>query len=757
MTNAALRATAILALAAVTATSTVAAPDDPPRKPQRAIDIAALLPASTLAHIELSGEPCQRVGGRLAIARILAEPEMRAFLKPLDQMIPLLRAYADDGLSQMGLELGDILTLARGRASVSLLGLGEDQDGQMMPDIAITVDFSHAKDTGARVLDSLVGMVTKEEPKTVKIGGRTIKIIEFDVGAPLAYAVVDGMVFAGTVPSTIGGMLSRLDGVEDANLTSAANWNAVSGRIRDKNTIVHAWADVGALVSTFGGMMPRESGALMELLGIDAIEAVGYSLALQGNAFRDRFFAYMPERKGIFAKLAPAPQSALVTDGLVPAETVLFGATQIDLSALLTWFADFADAADPNAGDEIRNGIARMSDRLGIDLENDVLKQLGPEVSFYAALPGQALIPDVGLIMKVQDGDRILSTIKKSLAAAGEVPIRTFDYRNTRLHYADLGALGLDWDELPPLKPTWAIVRGHLVVSPWPQAVKNLVRGLDNGTARLTDNPDYKSQLARARENNPAAGNGGVEYMDIRRMVGFILDNGAPFAQSLIPAIPKDALFADAHIEWAAFPSTDVVTRHLFGLFGGTTWTKDGVGTEYTSPTGILPTYALTGAALASVFVAGSADAVPLLEASEPETIEDHMEEEEETGGVPLATRERKGLMDRLLAAKQARARVDMAVLKQACSLFHIKEGRLPKESEWPAFLTEGSTPYITKEAIKNGALKDPWGNPYRYTKSGANAFEIKSLGADGKPGGSGANADISSHPPKKPDDAPGK
>lgn len=42
---------------------------------------------------------------------------------------------------------------------------------------------------------------------------------------------------------------------------------------------------------------------------------------------------------------------------------------------------------------------------------------------------------------------------------------------------------------------------------------------------------------------------------------------------------------------------------------------------------------------------------------------------------------------------------------------------------------------------------KDPWGNPYRYTAPGANGNEcrIVSYGSDGKLGGSGEAADITS------------
>lgn len=54
-----------------------------------------------------------------------------------------------------------------------------------------------------------------------------------------------------------------------------------------------------------------------------------------------------------------------------------------------------------------------------------------------------------------------------------------------------------------------------------------------------------------------------------------------------------------------------------------------------------------------------------------------------------------------------------------------------------------GPEAYIKFNA-KDPELKDAWGNPYTYETSG-NTFVLKSYGADGKEGGSGADTDISS------------
>ena len=59
-----------------------------------------------------------------------------------------------------------------------------------------------------------------------------------------------------------------------------------------------------------------------------------------------------------------------------------------------------------------------------------------------------------------------------------------------------------------------------------------------------------------------------------------------------------------------------------------------------------------------------------------------------------------------------------------------------------PSGVSNWNGPYWKKAQLP----KDPWGNEYRYASPGQKgAYDIVSLGADGKEGGEGANKDITS------------
>jgi general secretion pathway protein G len=98
-------------------------------------------------------------------------------------------------------------------------------------------------------------------------------------------------------------------------------------------------------------------------------------------------------------------------------------------------------------------------------------------------------------------------------------------------------------------------------------------------------------------------------------------------------------------------------------------------------------------------------------------------------------------------SAKAGAARTEMGNLVQALDLFKLEIGRYPSQQEGlealiknPGGVANWNGPYFRKDTIK-----DPWQNDYKYANPGSNntPFEIKSLGADGKEGGDGPNADI--------------
>ena len=87
--------------------------------------------------------------------------------------------------------------------------------------------------------------------------------------------------------------------------------------------------------------------------------------------------------------------------------------------------------------------------------------------------------------------------------------------------------------------------------------------------------------------------------------------------------------------------------------------------------------------------------------------------------------------------AAVTKARADIATLEQGIEMYRLDNMRYPTGEEGLQALVNGN--YVRR------LPDDPWNNPYRYAAPGPEGrpFQISSLGADGREGGDGHNADI--------------
>lgn len=109
-------------------------------------------------------------------------------------------------------------------------------------------------------------------------------------------------------------------------------------------------------------------------------------------------------------------------------------------------------------------------------------------------------------------------------------------------------------------------------------------------------------------------------------------------------------------------------------------------------------------------------------------------------------------VMGALGSSKVKATKIQIETLSNAVDAFHLDTGRYPSQQEGLAVLIEIPAaapiknwrgPYLKKNRIPN----DEWGNAFVYQIPSTHKmpFDIYSLGADGKPGGTDDNADLGS------------
>lgn len=95
-----------------------------------------------------------------------------------------------------------------------------------------------------------------------------------------------------------------------------------------------------------------------------------------------------------------------------------------------------------------------------------------------------------------------------------------------------------------------------------------------------------------------------------------------------------------------------------------------------------------------------------------------------------------------LAEAKVRTAKADIGKICDAVDTYKVLRGRFPTTEEGIGALLQEKL----LKPNKNGKVLDPWDREYVYLSPGqvhADAYDVKSYGADGAPGGEGENADL--------------
>jgi general secretion pathway protein G len=111
-------------------------------------------------------------------------------------------------------------------------------------------------------------------------------------------------------------------------------------------------------------------------------------------------------------------------------------------------------------------------------------------------------------------------------------------------------------------------------------------------------------------------------------------------------------------------------------------------------------------------------------------------------------------LFGRVETSRIQAAEAQIKLLRGALETYRLDVGALPSAAEGLEALlkvpNDAVRPRWKGPYLDDALPLDPWGNPYQYSVPGADGrpYALYSLGADGKRGGEGADADLGLLPP---------
>ncbi len=112
-------------------------------------------------------------------------------------------------------------------------------------------------------------------------------------------------------------------------------------------------------------------------------------------------------------------------------------------------------------------------------------------------------------------------------------------------------------------------------------------------------------------------------------------------------------------------------------------------------------------------------------------------------------------ILGRVDKARVTAATTDIATLEQALEMYRLDNHVYPTTDQGLEALVvkPGGTPeprnWNPEGYLKRGLPKDPWGNDYQYVVPGGEGrpYDLYSLGADGREGGTGYDTDVGNWP----------
>jgi hypothetical protein len=223
---------------------------------------------------------------------------------------------------------------------------------------------------------------------------------------------------------------------------------------------------------TILGQIPRGQGpnqALFERFGFaDMKYAVWEYRSVPGQPVTEMELSFTGPRHGIASWLAaPAPLGSL--DFVSPKPAMAIALVLKDPAQIYDDLKEFATASNPNAF----AGLARMEQATKLRLKEDLLSQLGGEITLEL---DKIQPPDIAwrAILKVKDPDRLQATVNALLAGSPAIPWET-EHDGITYHVLRLPSR----DKVMELG--YAFVDGYLVLASSPEALGDAIEMHRNG------------------------------------------------------------------------------------------------------------------------------------------------------------------------------------------------------------------------------------------------------------------------------------
>ena len=564
------------------------------------LHVERLVPARSLAF--LSAEDVGSWSKRwneTALARMFADPEMKAFAGPLEEDLRKMleeKAKGDTPVPPVVMKALEQLKGLSGQVGVALVDVKGGKDAPGGPVIAAGLDFGPHLQDFLTFLQRLKDEMGQDVPiaKTEKDGQSW-----WTVGSPekpdmLATTLGTSMLVS-TDKAWLDAVLKSGGAATSESLGATDGFDRTRAAAGGAGLALFAYVNVPRVLDVVGEKMGPDARRSADALGLDTVKSAGYGMSFQGDGILDSVVVSAPGADhGLLPMMKMRPMTGKGL-AIAPASAFWYEEGTFPYSTMLGKLRDVLGRVEPDMVTELTKFLDGAKEATGIDLETELLPQLTDDTAAYLSIPETGgLYPELAISTAVKDPAKFEATAAKAvdglLAKLGQKEHvtgsqRVIEWHGHRLHVIDLA--GVKKHDMVPFTPTWTMLGDRWIVTLVPHAMKELLLRVEEKAGSLGAQEDVQALLKAAPE-----GSGAFAYVDLQAVLNLVYDTGVPVLQT----IGKPNLIpAPVRLDWAQLPAARSMRPYFRSLGAFVRCDGESLRISVHSPIGAVAPMAVAG------------------------------------------------------------------------------------------------------------------------------------------------------------------
>lgn len=370
---------------------------------------------------------------------------------------------------------------------------------------------------------------------------------------------------------------------EAPDLTTNELWKKYSYDTDGFEATSVTWLDFAALRKVFGGMpVPSQAGPgqtvndVLKVLGLHNLNTVAFQYGYKGESLWSETAVDVDgPRTGL---LALTDQKSMTVDDVppLPANTNGFNAMRLDTSdmwdSITSMIRQGAAFGPPQAAAQIDGTLENLPQMIGFDPKADLLDALGDIVCIYADPDQGFLGTGTGVMVKVDDAEKLQGTLNRVLAMIEQASRGQFKVRRSEKHGRELALFefsGLVQGGALAVDDNW------LIIGLMPQTVEAALLRIDGKLDIWKPTREQAVALNAVPQSftSITVGDPRVSWHALMKL--------APIGMSVGQAILKEERIIPRDLELpitvADLPPAELIARPLFPNVSVTTSDADGI------------------------------------------------------------------------------------------------------------------------------------------------------------------------------------